>query len=121
MRQVLRSSRRESTPSHATRDGHPVIFSSRWAVQVLCRTSTKTNRISQGSSATSWLYLFLVPAIGMRFWATSGARGRRMLLTCNCWATVLGKIPGGVAFTAVALCLTFRSDHLQWLANPTTA
>jgi ABC-2 type transport system permease protein len=57
-----------------------------------------------------WLYLFLVPAIGMRLWADERRTGTiELLLTLPIpiWATVLGKFLAAWAFTAVALSLTF--------------
>ena len=57
-----------------------------------------------------WLYLFLVPAIGMRLWADERRTGTvELLLTLPIpiWATVLGKFLAAWAFTAVALFLTF--------------
>jgi len=57
-----------------------------------------------------WLYLFLVPAIGMRLWADERRTGTvELLLTLPIpiWATVLGKFLAAWAFTAVALLLTF--------------
>jgi ABC-2 type transport system permease protein len=57
-----------------------------------------------------WLYLFLVPAIGMRLWADERRTGTvELLLTLPVpvWATVLGKFLAAWAFTAVALLLTF--------------
>src|SRR5271156_2937301 len=57
-----------------------------------------------------WLYLFLVPAIGMRLWAEERRTGTmELLLTLPVplWATVVGKFLAAWAFTAVALALTF--------------
>jgi ABC-2 type transport system permease protein len=57
-----------------------------------------------------WLYLFLVPAIGMRLWADERRTGTvELLLTLPVpiWATVLGKFLAAWAFAAVALALTF--------------
>ncbi len=57
-----------------------------------------------------WLYLFLVPAIGMRLWAEERRSGTiELLLTLPIpiWASVLGKFLAAWAFTAVALALTF--------------
>ena len=57
-----------------------------------------------------WLYLFLVPAVGMRLWADERRTGTvELLLTLPVpiWATVLGKFLAAWAFTAVALFLTF--------------
>src|SRR5215475_4259246 len=57
-----------------------------------------------------WLYLFLVPAIGMRLWADERRTGTvELLLTLPIpiWASVLGKFLAAWAFTGVALLLTF--------------
>ena len=57
-----------------------------------------------------WLYLFLVPAVGMRLWADERRTGTVELLLAlpvPIWATVLGKFLAGWAFIAVALALTF--------------
>ena len=57
-----------------------------------------------------WLYLFLLPVIGMRLWADERRTGTvELLLTLPIpvWATVLGKFLAAWAFTAVALFLTF--------------
>jgi ABC-2 type transport system permease protein len=57
-----------------------------------------------------WLYLFLVPAVGMRLWADERRTGTvELLLTLPVpiWATVLGKFLAAWAFIAVALALTF--------------
>ena len=57
-----------------------------------------------------WLYLFLVPAIGMRLWAEERRLGTmELLLTLPLpiWATVLGKFLAAWAFTGVALFFTF--------------
>jgi ABC-2 type transport system permease protein len=57
-----------------------------------------------------WLYLFLVPAIGMRLWAEERKSGTiELLLTLPIptWASVLGKFLAAWAFIGVALALTF--------------
>ena len=57
-----------------------------------------------------WLYLFLVPAVGMRLWADERRTGTvELLLTLPIpiWATVLGKFLAAWAFIAVAVVLTF--------------
>jgi ABC-2 type transport system permease protein len=57
-----------------------------------------------------WLYLFLVPAIGMRLWAEERRIGTiELLLTLPIpiWASVVGKFLAAWAFTGVALLLTF--------------
>jgi ABC-2 type transport system permease protein len=69
-----------------------------------------------------WLYLFLVPAIGMRLWADERRTGTvELLLTLPIpiWATVLGKFLAAWAFTGVALALTFPVwITVNFLGNP---
>lgn len=57
-----------------------------------------------------WLYLFLMPAIGMRLWAEerrSGSIELLLTLPLPLWASVLGKYLAAWAFTGLALALTF--------------
>jgi ABC-2 type transport system permease protein len=57
-----------------------------------------------------WLYLFLVPAVGMRLWAEERKQGTlELLLTLPIplWAAVLGKFLAAWAFCGIALALTF--------------
>ena len=57
-----------------------------------------------------WLYLFLVPAIGMRLWAEerkSGTLELLLTLPIPIWASVAGKFLAAWAFIGVALALTF--------------
>ena len=57
-----------------------------------------------------WLYLFLVPAVGMRLWADERRTGTvELLLTLPIpiWATVLGKFLAAWAFIGRRACLTF--------------
>jgi ABC-2 type transport system permease protein len=57
-----------------------------------------------------WLYLFLLPAIGMRLWAEerkSGSIELLLTLPIPIWASVLGKFLAAWAFAGVALVLTF--------------
>jgi len=57
-----------------------------------------------------WLYLFLVPAVGMRLWAEERRVGTvELLLTLPVpiWASVVGKFLAAWAFIGVALLLTF--------------
>jgi ABC-2 type transport system permease protein len=57
-----------------------------------------------------WLYLFLVPAVGMRLWADERRTGTvELLLTLPIpiWATVIGKFLAAWAFISVAVVLTF--------------
>jgi len=69
-----------------------------------------------------WLYLFLVPAIGMRLWADERRTGTvELLLTLPIpiWASVLGKFLAAWAFTGVALALTFPVwITVNYLGNP---
>ena len=57
-----------------------------------------------------WLYLFLIPAIGMRLWAEERKTGTiELLLTLpvSTVATVAGKFLAAWIFTGIALALTF--------------
>jgi ABC-2 type transport system permease protein len=57
-----------------------------------------------------WLYLFLVPAIGMRLWAEERKSGTiELLLTLpiTMWQAVLAKFLAAWAFIGIALALTF--------------
>ncbi len=57
-----------------------------------------------------WLYLFLIPSIGMRLWAEerkSGTIELLMTLPLRTIHVVLGKFLAAWAFTAIALALTF--------------
>lgn len=57
-----------------------------------------------------WLYLFLVPAIGMRLWSEERRLGTmELLLTMpiTTWQAILGKFLASWAFLALALALTF--------------
>ncbi len=57
-----------------------------------------------------WLYLFLVPALGMRLWAEerkSGAIELLLTLPLSLWSTVLGKFLAAWVFIIIALALTF--------------
>jgi len=57
-----------------------------------------------------WLYLFLVPAIGMRLWAEERRSGTvELLLTLpiTTWQAVLGKFLAAWLFVGLALALTF--------------
>jgi len=69
-----------------------------------------------------WLYLFLVPAVGMRLWAEERRLGTiELLLTLPIpiWASVLGKFLAAWAFTGVALFLTFPIwITVNYLGNP---
>jgi ABC-2 type transport system permease protein len=57
-----------------------------------------------------WLYLFLVPAVGMRLWSEERKSGTiEMLLTLpvTMWQAVLGKFLAAWTFIGIALLLTF--------------
>jgi ABC-2 type transport system permease protein len=57
-----------------------------------------------------WLYLFLVPAVGMRLWSEERRLGTiELLLTMpvTTWQAILGKFLASWAFLALALALTF--------------
>src|SRR5437867_262161 len=57
-----------------------------------------------------WLYLFLVPAIGMRLWSEERRLGTiELLLTMpiTAWQAIVGKFVASWLFLALALVLTF--------------
>src|SRR4030095_9186658 len=57
-----------------------------------------------------WLYLVLVPAVGMRLWAEERRAGTiELLLTMRIttWQAILGKFLASWLFLALALALTF--------------
>jgi ABC-2 type transport system permease protein len=57
-----------------------------------------------------WLYLFLIPAVGMRLWAEERKTGTvelLMTLPVSTTQAVLGKFLASWAFTGIALALTF--------------
>jgi len=57
-----------------------------------------------------WLYLFLVPAVGMRLWSEERKSGTiELLLTLplTMWQAVAGKFLAAWAFIGIALVLTF--------------
>src|SRR5438445_13340341 len=57
-----------------------------------------------------WLYLFLVPAVGMRMWSEERRLGTiELLLTMPItpWAAIVGKFLAAWAVVALALGLTF--------------
>src|SRR6267142_7207794 len=57
-----------------------------------------------------WLYLFLVPAAGMRLWSEERRLGTlELLLTMpiTTWQAIVGKFLASWAFLALALVLTF--------------
>ena len=69
-----------------------------------------------------WLYLFLVPAIGMRLWAEERRSGTiELLLTLplTTWQAVLGKFLAAWLFIGLALALTFPVWlTVNYLGNP---
>lgn len=69
-----------------------------------------------------WLYLFLVPALGMRLWAEerrSGTIELLMTLPVSAAHAVLGKFLAVWAFTAIGLALTFPVwITVNWLGDP---
>ncbi len=69
-----------------------------------------------------WLYLFLVPALGMRLWAEerrSGTIEFLMTLPVSVVHAVLGKFLAVWAFTAIGLALTFPVwITVNYLGNP---
>lgn len=57
-----------------------------------------------------WVYLFLVPAVGMRMWAEERRSGTiELLLTLpvTTWQAIVGKFLASLTIIAVALLLTF--------------
>jgi ABC-2 type transport system permease protein len=57
-----------------------------------------------------WLYLFLVPAVGMRLWSEERRSGTmELLLTMpiTAWQAIVGKFLASWLFLAIALALTF--------------
>jgi ABC-2 type transport system permease protein len=57
-----------------------------------------------------WLFLFLVPALGMRLWAEerkSGSIELLMTLPIEVWQAVVGKFLAAWVFTGIAIVLTF--------------
>src|SRR5690348_1796964 len=57
-----------------------------------------------------WLYLFLVPAVGMRLWSEERRLGTmELLLTMpvTTWQAIVGKFLASWVFLALALALTF--------------
>jgi ABC-2 type transport system permease protein len=57
-----------------------------------------------------WLFLFLIPAVGMRLWAEERRSGTMELLLTfpvTAWQAILGKFLASWLFIAIALALTF--------------
>ena len=69
-----------------------------------------------------WLYLFLVPAVGMRLWAEERRGGTiELLLTLPLtpWQAVLGKFLAGWSLLALSLLLTVPMwMTISWLGDP---
>jgi ABC-2 type transport system permease protein len=69
-----------------------------------------------------WLYLFLVPAVGMRLWSEERRLGTlELLLTLpiTSWQAIVGKFLASWAFLALALALTFPVIiTVNWLGDP---
>jgi ABC-2 type transport system permease protein len=69
-----------------------------------------------------WLYLFLVPAVGMRLWSEERRLGTlELLLTMpiTSWQAIVGKFLASWLFLALALALTFPVIiTVNWLGNP---
>jgi ABC-2 type transport system permease protein len=69
-----------------------------------------------------WLYLFLVPAVGMRLWAEERRVGTMELLLTMPITTseaIIGKFVASWAFLAIALFLTFPVViTVNWLGSP---
>src|SRR4051794_26273933 len=69
-----------------------------------------------------WLYLFLVPAVGMRMWSEERRLGTiELLLTMpiTAWQAIVGKFLASWLFLALALLLTFPIIlSVNYLGNP---
>ncbi|MBM3343963.1 MAG: ABC transporter permease [Betaproteobacteria bacterium] len=69
-----------------------------------------------------WLYLFLVPAVGMRLWSEERRLGTmELLLTMPVtpWQAIIGKFLASWLFLALALALTFPVwITVNWLGAP---
>jgi ABC-2 type transport system permease protein len=69
-----------------------------------------------------WLYLFLVPAVGMRLWSEERRMGTmELLLTMpiSSWQAIAGKFLASWAFLALALACTFPVVMtVNYLGNP---
>jgi ABC-2 type transport system permease protein len=69
-----------------------------------------------------WLYLFLVPAAGMRLWAEERRLGTmELLLTMpiTAWQAIVGKFLASWLFLIIALALTFPIIFtVSYLGNP---
>src|SRR5689334_13976952 len=69
-----------------------------------------------------WLYLFLVPAVGMRLWSEERRQGTmELLLTMPItpWQAIVGKFLASWLFLGIALALTFPiTMTVNYLGNP---
>jgi len=69
-----------------------------------------------------WIYLFLIPALGMRLWSEerkSGSIELLLTLPVHVYQAVLGKYMASLLFTAFCLCLTFPMWILvNYLGDP---
>ena len=69
-----------------------------------------------------WLYLFLVPAVGMRLWSEERRMGTMELLLTfpiTAWQAIVGKFLASWLFLALALALTFPVWWtVTYLGNP---
>ncbi|OFZ96500.1 MAG: ABC transporter permease [Betaproteobacteria bacterium RIFCSPLOWO2_02_FULL_62_17] len=69
-----------------------------------------------------WLFLFLVPAVGMRLWSEERRLGTiELLLTMpvSTWQAIVAKFLASWAFLAIALALTFPVViTVNWLGDP---
>lgn len=69
-----------------------------------------------------WLYLFLVPAVGMRLWSEERRLGTmELLLTMpiTAWQAIVGKFLASWVFLGLALALTFPvAITVNWLGDP---
>ncbi|MFW5893657.1 MAG: ABC transporter permease subunit [Verrucomicrobiota bacterium] len=69
-----------------------------------------------------WLYLVLVPAVGMGLWAEerrSGSMELLLTLPVNPWQAIVGKFAAAWLFLALALALTFPMVcTVYYLGNP---
>ena len=69
-----------------------------------------------------WLYLFLVPAVGMRLWSEERRLGTiELLLTMpvTAWQAIVGKFLASLLFLLLALVLTFPLVlTVNYLGNP---
>ena len=69
-----------------------------------------------------WLFLFLVPAVGMRLWSEERRQGTlELLLTLpvTTWQAIVAKFLASWLFLAIALALTFPIIiTVNWLGDP---